>query len=390
MLLCAFLAALSLSACGNPSSGDPPSDGGNGVDPPQNTGVRVLTFEEDVRSDYVNWFGRNVHNATYGAVICNNSAAGFEVSFWGTELSVSYISEVGVKGFMDGDCYICVQVDGSDDYVSSFTHLPKRSAATPLRLAQGLEEGSHTVAVYKATEDKCASLEFYSMSTDGFFVEPPAKKELKIEAYGDSITAGQSVMRAEGDAEANSSTLENAMLTYGAYAARELGAQYSTFCISGSRVGSYVTNDTADIIPRLYTKYSPTASAKQLWDFTNYTPDAVLVDLGTNDIISSSATEDFESKYKQHYVDFVSALRKKYPDACIVLCGGTFTYSKIDVTAYNDIIRQVAAEFEEDGNVLCLVFSADVKGHPTYLENEIYGGQLAQLLRTRLSGRGKL
>ena len=213
-LLLSAVTAIAFTACaGNTPSSGKESAGTSGreslseresasaEEKPDDTGVKSLTFESGVRDDYINWYGRDLYNDIFSSVACNNAAAGFEVSFWGTSLSVSYISETAVKGFMDGDCYVCVQVDGATDYYASFTHLPKQSSPKDFSLVKDLEEGAHTVSVYKATEDMCVSFEVYSLSTDGFFTDPPEKPELKVEAYGDSLTAGRGTMRENGDKE---------------------------------------------------------------------------------------------------------------------------------------------------------------------------------------------
>ncbi len=362
------------------------------VEKPDDTGVKSLAFENGVRDDYINWYGRDLYNENFYSVACNNSAAGFEVSFWGTSLSVKYVSETTIKDFMSGDCYVCVQVDGSDDYMSSFTHLPKQSSAKDFTLVKDLNEGEHTVSVYKVTEDMCASFEIYSLSTDGFFVNPPKKAELKIEAYGDSITAGRGTMRENGEKETDSSSQENAMLTYAAYAARELNAEYRAFAVSGARVGKY-DQSAANVIPQMITKYSPTANAKKAWDFSLYTPDVVIVDLGTNDVIGYQrnlfTSENFDKELKTQYNAFVTRLKNLYPNSAIVLCCGTFSYSQMDNAKYNSLFAEIA-QYSVLDRVYSYAFSPCTKGHPTHTENAAYGAELANFLKTTvLSGSTK-
>ena len=90
----------------------------------------------------------------------------------------------------------------------------------------------------------------------------------------------------------------------------------------------------------MFTKYSPTANAKKTWDFAKYSPDVVIVDLGTNDIIGyqrnyydpeyfggTLTQEIFDNSLKTQYNAFVTRLKTYYPDAAIVICCGTFNYS---------------------------------------------------------------
>ena len=371
LLLCAF-------ACSE--SGPEPEER------PEDTGITSFTFAETDHADYINWYGRSYLNTgkAYQSVICNNSGSGFEVKFYGTELKMTYLSEIITQDFLkSGDGRICVSVDGDADYYANARDLAIRSSATEVTLVSGLKRGTHTVEVRKATEGKFNSLEIRELKTDGFFVEPDAAPERRLEFYGDSITCGRGAQREVGDSENDLPSQENAMLTYGMYAARKLGAQANLFCVSGASVGSYETNAGADIIPKLYTRYYPTAGAKLQWDFTKYVPDAVVIDLGTNDIIGNAtiaAVENFDEKLRSEYANFISELREVYPDAAIILCSGTFRYSKADIPAYNTLFAELADSFGEEGNVHHLALAPTNSAHPSYTENQTYGDQLAALI----------
>ena len=411
-LLLSVATAFMVAACADNSSSDKDPETSSGqstsieepestsekqstsVKKPDDTGVKSLAFTESMREDYINWYGRDLYNDIFSSVALNNAAAGFEVTFWGTSLSVNYISETAIKDFMNGDCYVCVQLDGATDYVSSFTHLPKQSSPKDFTLVKDLEEGEHTVSVFKATEDMCVSFEIYSVSTDGFFMTPPEKPKLKIEAYGDSITAGRGNMRENGDKETDASSQENSLLTYAAVMARELNAEYRAFAVSGARVGKY-DQSGANVIPQMFTKYSPTANAKKTWDFAKYSPDVVIVDLGTNDIIGyqrnyydpeyfggTLTQEIFDNSLKTQYNAFVTRLKTYYPDAAIVICCGTFNYSQMDHARYNSLFASIAEGFAAEDRVFCHAFSPSTKGHPTYTENAAYGAELAEFIRT--------
>ncbi len=380
------------------SEKDPEKDPETDPDKPEDTGVSELTFEEDIREDYINWFGRNLYSARGESVACNNTASGFEVAFYGTELTFDYVSEEVTQspGFLTGDCYLCIQVDGSEDYVSSasFTRLPRRRSEGKFTLAKGLEEGLHTVAVYKATEAFCITLEVFGIKTDGFFLDPPEKKALKVEAFGDSIVAGRGSNREPGATETDASPQENGMASYAAFAARALGAQYNTFCVSGSCVGNYYhgtdakgneySNEGAVVIPSMIENYSPSANAMYPWDFSLYQPDVVFIEMGTNDIIGNYTYRyrDFEDQLRTNYANFIKKLRGVYPSAKIVACCGSFSYTKYPVHPYNSIFSEIVKEFEEDGNVYCYTFASPCKkGHPAYSEAQSFGNSLAEFVR---------
>lgn len=352
-----------------------------------NRGISCISFSHGLQEQYIYWHGRNCLNMDSGYVLCNNSAAGMQVTFYGTTLSMSCFSEYINEGFLMGNGYICVSIDDRKESKYNKISLPITSLKErkELTLCKGLEEKVHSVTVRKATEAWLSTWGIFSVETDGFFINKSSRGELQMEFYGDSIMAGKSADRARGENETDDATQENVMCSYGFQTARILNAQANFFCVSGARLGTgYNTKTDFNVsLPPLIEMCFPSQTNDYIWDFTNFIPKIVVIDLGTNDFISISSEEsDFKEKFKLCYIRFLKKLRGKYPDSLIVICGGTFHYGDImDITLFNDLLREVAEESKDD-RIFYYIFSHQTEmGHPSREEAKEYALELATYLK---------
>ena len=93
-------------------------------------------------------------------------------------------------------------------------------------LAENLEEGAHTIRVCKLTEPFTTSLGFVSLETDGYFLNRPKDRALKLEVYGDSITVGHKNMRTTAEEPDDSADkIQNGCMTYAWLAAEKVNAE---------------------------------------------------------------------------------------------------------------------------------------------------------------------
>lgn len=383
VFLLSFLLCLTVVAgCDGAQTPNDEPDDDTTVPPPAS--VSSITFDEGIETEYVNWYGRYYYNEKGESVYVNNAASGFEVKFEGTLLKAEVRSRVTSSTLYDMDnqsnkkTYLGISVDGGAYERRAIS----QTEIITVKLAENLADGVHTVKVLKSTEAMATELEVISLTTDGSFTSPPEMPSLKIEVYGDSITAGYGALKSElGQSEAMTTEQQDALSSYGFTAAEKLGGQANVFCVSGACMGSYGLN----CIPNVYTRTDPYASGQRLWDFTQYVPDAVIIDLGTNDIIQNylSAISDFENVFKSAYKSFVQGLRDKYPDAAIIMCFGTFKYgSRTLIQDYNTRFIQWAGEFNgEIGNVYSLQLSACASYHATKAEHAAYAESLAAKLQ---------
>jgi lysophospholipase L1-like esterase len=183
-----------------------------------------------------------------------------------------------------------------------------------LPLAMGLAAGDHDVTLYKLTEPLVGETEFHGFEVEGGellpYFAPPGRT---IEIIGDSISAGYGNEGTAPECPFSPAT-ENHYLTYGALAARALGAELVTVAWSGKGVFSNAGSAT-DVIPMppLWERTLP-ARDDSRWDFSLIEPDVVVVNLGTNDFSPNNLDQ---APFADAYRAFVDKVRDTYPGAAL-------------------------------------------------------------------------
>ena len=204
-----------------------------------------------------------------------------------------------------------VVVDGLPTQVLTLTKEPRLHA-----LASGLGPGAHTVALCKRTEPVVGTVQFFGFQLEaGAKLLAAPKLARRIEFIGDSITAGYGNEAADADAHFTAAT-ENHYLTWGAIAARALDAEALALAISGSRL-----TETAEIeaMPAFYRR-TLFIDGKLPWNFRlTPAPDAVVINLGTNDFFQGFPGEKAWTAAYHALLDFV---RGNYPQAHLWLAIG--------------------------------------------------------------------
>jgi lysophospholipase L1-like esterase len=202
-----------------------------------------------------------------------------EFRFEGTEASINMTSPGAVR--------FLVNVDGKakDLWTQAGSH--------NYSLAANLAKGIHTVRVTRVNESTAGVTSYISdPQVDGNFltIQAPQKRLLVI---GDSITAGYGV---EGTAPSCHYTLDtsNQQLTYAALAANALGADLHTVAWSG--IGAWRSYGEKTPVNQTILNRYPRAladDANSTWNTAQYTPDAILINIGTNDYWEGSVADDY-------------------------------------------------------------------------------------------------
>ncbi len=192
-------------------------------------------------------------------------------------------------------------------------------------IGRGISNGDHTVRVRKRTEAEVGMvmLERVELPREGAVLAPPPKRPIRIEAIGDSITAG---FGCEGQSPACtfSARTENALATYTALAAERLHAEYSAVAWSGK--GVYRNDDSRDLetLPFLYDR-SLAHAAMPLWRHSAHPVDVVVINLGTNDCARGDPPRQ---EFEHAFGDFVAHVREVQPRAFIALILGPMLYDE--------------------------------------------------------------
>lgn len=244
------------------------------------------------------------------------AGSSIKVNFTGTSLAVTLDDQLGKNYFniiIDGETqhpYVLEAKQGEQTYVISTV----------------LKPGNHSVEIYKRTEGEEGATAFKGLvlDADAKLLAPPARLIRRIEIYGDSITTGAGNEGPDNGAD-HLLTEKNNYWAYGAITARNLNAELHT--ISQSGIGIMISWFPF-IMPQFYDQLSAVGDNKTQWDFTQWTPDVVVINLLQND----SWLVDREKRLQpipndaqrvQAYIDFVRSIRAKYPNVQIVCALGS-------------------------------------------------------------------
>jgi hypothetical protein len=204
-------------------------------------------------------------------------------NFEGTSLAARF------DGDQWGDDYLWVSIDDGNP-----SRLNLDINATTYTLATGLADTVHKVQIVKESEGWDGDIVFNHFQIDDgkSLVAPPSRPPVKLEFYGDSGTAGASGL---SECDCGGGLNRTSYYNYSGITSRMLNAEYSNISRSGitiSKNGNRITNIWDQ---ETYYKNNPT------WDFNSYTPDAVVISLGANDIFSQS-----EQQIRKGWKDFVT------------------------------------------------------------------------------------
>jgi len=227
--------------------------------------------------------------------------------------------EASLYGSKSADRFLVI-VDG--ELVNEFT--TEATTWDTYSLTSGLSaDSNHTLVLWKATEDNtqknrkgAASFGGFSVPKGGNFYGDVPRQSRKIHFIGDSDTAGWC---ADGSSNTGDSAnkYENSYETWAAQLSRELDAEMAVTAISGIGVLSWPIQQYLD-----YTLTFDTHDGEK-WDYTQWTPDAVVMLIGPND-----PSQVRETKFISSYVELMEQVATNYGYAAtapkiISVCGGS-------------------------------------------------------------------
>jgi lysophospholipase L1-like esterase len=273
-------------------------------------------------------------------------------------------------------------------------------------LARNLGPGPHTLTVVKRTESGPGGQEGAGIGEFlGFRVRPGtalaevSKPTRLMEFVGDSITCGygDEVSTTDPDSYKFTSINEDGYNAYGAVTARAFGADYVAVAVSGRGVVRNYTGLASPLVPEIYERTLPDEVSAPAWDFSLYSPDVVVINLGTNDFspgIELDQLDAFRATFKTGYVEFLSRIREVHPQASIIAAVGPMMsdYYPDGYNAWTSIQADVAAVVEErhssgDADVHYFAFEPQVSPygedwHPTLTTHQ----KMADVLVPFISG----
>lgn len=300
-----------------------------------------------VTKEQIKWYGRNFDHEGIRYFDYSNSA--FEFCFTGKKAQAVILSDpensgdknLGVLGVFVKEIKNAKEYKGN----SYWEHLNEEPVKKVV-----LEKKENTVVLYESEEVKTVVIKvikiseaafgyagFKTLEIDGKLVKRNYKKienssALKIEFIGDSITCGYGI---EGTymKDVFDTKHERSDKAYAFKTAKKLGAEFQ--CVSWSGIGiisKYVdpsidVPDTLISMPLLWPYTDKMASMKlgidpEVWDERKFSPDVVVINLGTNDTSFVREVEGRRVSYVHGLRVFIEEVHRRSPEAKICCCLG--------------------------------------------------------------------
>lgn len=281
----------------------------------------------------------------------------------------------------DDDLYFDVSVDGAAPTV-----LRAGKGVADYSLFKSATQSEHSVTLTRRNESwqgTCTLLEF-SFGAAGEWLSPPELPKRKLMFVGDSVTCGEMVAYESGR-DMRAKLNSNARISYGMLVARRLGAQ----CHLVSYGGRGIIRDWQGIrdtrnAPQFYEFALPDDSAVR-WDHNRYVPDAIGIQLGTNDF--NQGIPD-QNEFINAYVQFVEKVRRDAPQALIFLMDSPIVNDEPGRgprrAVLHSYLEQIVARLGNPKVILAPLPrypGVPNNGHPSGAEHEAMAGELEPLLR---------
>ena len=402
VLLTGVVMSAALTGCGSGSSVSDNSSGGSessrdksSSQSPQSQGDAQSSSAPDNSKgndsmENVKLLGR-AYKADDGKLWMGLSGTGAELEFTGSKLSVTLngstsatdsAARVGV--FVDGQLTSDVCVDENEQTVD----------------ISGKDSEAVSVKIVKLSECASSCCAITALDAHGGQIQKAADKPRKIEFIGDSITCGYGVDDADLSHGFSTAT-EDCTKSYAYKTAQALDADYSLVSYSGYGIVSGYTptgeKNASELVPPYYEYYGYCANGgfgstdpSQLrWDHSAFTPDVVVVFLGTNDMSYTGYDEARCSEFTEGYASFLKQVRAKNAGAKIICTLGTM--GDLLNGRMQDAVRQYSQQ-TGDSNITVIELplqdmQADgvtINGHPSEKTYDKAAALLTEKIKTEM------
>jgi lysophospholipase L1-like esterase len=256
-------------------------------------------------------------------------------------------------------------------------------------IIQASEISEHTVTLTRCNESWQGTCTILSIDpgAEGVLLAPKELPQRKLMFIGDSVTCGEmDAWTPVPDPKRGSDA--NARTSYGMIVARSLGAQCALVSCGGRGIiRDWQGNRDSGTAPQFYELALPD-DPTVFWNHALYVPDAVGIQLGTNDF--SRGIPD-ENEFVNAYVEFVRKIRRDAPGALIFLMDSPILQDDPSGgprrSALHSYLAEIVRKVASEKVILApLAHYAGVpgNGHPTGPEHREMAAELEPLLRREL------
>jgi hypothetical protein len=257
-------------------------------------------------------------------------------------------------------------------------------------VASGLAPGKHSFLITKRTEGEEGATVFrgLELADGGKLLAPPPRPKRKIEFFGDSITSGMG-NEAAPDARDDLPKEKNSFMSYASITARQLNAE--AHVISQSGIGVMISWFPFTM-PDFYDQLSAVGNNDTHWDFSQWTPDVVVINLLQNDswLIGRDhklQPEPNDAQRIDAYKTFVKRIRRLYPKAYIVCALGSMDATRAGSPwpgYVSAAVEQIRAE-QDDQRIGTVFFEFTGYGqHPRVAQHQANAAKLSAFIQEKM------
>jgi lysophospholipase L1-like esterase len=343
----------------------------------------VTVYPDHPNLRYMGWFDRRSPKAVRFAWPATHITA----QFTGKSLRVRLTDTPAEADSSDTDAIVAL-IDAAPPKT---VVLEKGAHNYPI--ATGLGSGIHRVVIWKKTEAEVGTITFHGLLLDGSASVLPLSNTTarRMVFIGDSITAGFG-NEGRSDQRPCGANFQNSYKTYGAYAARELGADYVAMAWSGKGLTRNYQDGDLLTISKLYERVIPTETNSPRIGLES--ADVVVVNIGTNDFFKGIPNP---AKFIKAYESLLQRLRSRYGKALLVLVLGPMVADDYPEPKTRSILRgwieTVRARLHSSGDTNTEFIElwmnpsegTGCEAHPNVETHARLGRELAEVIKRRLS-----
>lgn len=285
-----------------------------------------------------------------GARILSHTCSGVEFAFRGTTADITLTSNCKTSKaravfYVNGELVKDTMLNNTEE---------------TFRVFESTEPQNCIISVVKLSEAAYSNIGVKSINVISEYgiIPTPARKH-KIEFIGDSITCGYGIDAAD-QYEAFATTNENGEKTYAALIGKHFKADYNVISWSGIGVYSSYTESSKPnqsfLLPPIYGKTAPNELSNDMWNFTQWQPDLVVINLGTNDNTWTKGIQERADLFGTAYYEFIEQVREANPNAYIICSLGVMGSRLLP-----EIKEQVALYSANTGDYRITTFEFDYR-----------------------------
>ncbi len=247
-----------------------------------------------------------------GVRILSHTCSGVEFAFRGTSADVTLTSNCKTSKaraafYVNGEYTFDTMLENEEETFHLFdSETPKNCIISVVKLSEAAYSNIGVKSIRVNSE---------------YGIIPTPERKRKIEFIGDSITCGYGV-DAANQYEPFATSNENGEKTYAALIGKHFKADYNVISWSGMGVySSYTEKSTPNqgsLMPSVYDKTAPNDKYGDVWDFSKWQPDLIVINLGTNDNTWTKGIQERVDLFGAAYYDFIVQVRQHNPNAYII------------------------------------------------------------------------